>query len=263
MGALARLQPSLRVTIAFDDARQARADFRASRKTERQFTKRLNMVAEKIGQIVRDMADGSLASAIRIGRLMAVYSETISPWAEAVVARMHKEVVARDQKQWEAYAAEMGRGLRQELSRAPAGEAVSRLMAEQVTLIKSMPIEAARRVHELTMQNVTEGIRGRSLIDEIMRTGNVTRSRAKLIARTEVARTASLITQARAQHIGCTHYIWRTARDANVRPSHRKLDGRTFDWNSPPECDPGHHAHPGQIWNCRCWAEPVLPSPDD
>ena len=55
------------------------------------------------------------------------------------------------------------------------------------------------------------------------------------------------------------HQMWRTVGDNRVRETHRELNGQSFRWDEPPECDPGHHALPGGIWNCRCWAEPVIP----
>jgi SPP1 gp7 family putative phage head morphogenesis protein len=49
--------------------------------------------------------------------------------------------------------------------------------------------------------------------------------------------------------------------DARTRESHARLDGRVFAWDDPPLSDPpDHHSHPGQIWNCRCVAMPILPS---
>jgi predicted chitinase len=48
-------------------------------------------------------------------------------------------------------------------------------------------------------------------------------------------------------------YIWRSADDARVRPAHAENDDRVFAWSAPPA-----GGHPGQGWNCRCTAEPIL-----
>ena len=51
-----------------------------------------------------------------------------------------------------------------------------------------------------------------------------------------------------------THYIWRTQDDNKVRSNHAKFNGRVFSWdNAPPT------GHPGEDYNCRCWAEPFTP----
>ncbi len=47
-------------------------------------------------------------------------------------------------------------------------------------------------------------------------------------------------------------YIWRTSGDGKVRSRHAKFDGQIFSWDNPPE---GGY-HPGEDYNCRCWAEP-------
>jgi hypothetical protein len=48
-----------------------------------------------------------------------------------------------------------------------------------------------------------------------------------------------------------THYIWRTAGDDKVRPSHAANEGERFAWDNPPDT-----GHPGEDINCRCVAEP-------
>jgi putative chitinase len=48
-------------------------------------------------------------------------------------------------------------------------------------------------------------------------------------------------------------YIWRSQDDARVRPAHAENDDRVFAWANPPA-----GGHPGEAWNCRCMAEPVI-----
>ena len=172
---------------------------------------------------------------------------------------MVAEVAQRDERSWHRVADQMGNALRKEIAEAPIGDLMRARQAEQVKLITSLPLEAAERVQHMTREGIIKGWRADQIAAEIMKTGEVTKSRADLIARTEVGRTSTLLTQARAEHIGSTDFIWRTAGDSDVRASHKALNGKTFRWDSPPECDPGHHALPGAIWNCRCYAEPVIP----
>jgi SPP1 gp7 family putative phage head morphogenesis protein len=47
-------------------------------------------------------------------------------------------------------------------------------------------------------------------------------------------------------------YIWRTVRDNHVRSQHAAREGKVFSWNKAPE-----GGHPGEDYNCRCWAEPA------
>ena len=171
---------------------------------------------------------------------------------------MVTEVARRDERAWFAQADRMGRALRDEIASAPLGEVMRERQAEQVRLITSLPTEAAQRVGEMTREGIAEGWRASQIAAEIMKTGEVTKSRADLIARTEVGRTATLLTQARAEHVGSSSYIWRTAGDSDVRPGHKALNGKVIKWSDPPECDPGYRAHAGAIFNCRCYPEPIL-----
>lgn len=188
------------------------------------------------------------------------YAEALSPWAQKVASVMLADVNTSNEKGWRALSGEIGRGLSREIAFAPAGQVMQALLAQQVHLIKSLPLEAAERVHALTLKGMEGGIRASEVAREIMRSGEVAKSRAMTIARTEVSRTGTALTEARAKHIGSTHYIWHSSHDGDVRKDHRLLDGKVFAWNDPPVSDlaSGARSGPGQIYNCRCWAEPII-----
>lgn len=230
-----------------------------ARKAEAQYASRLRRIAHYVGEIVRmgyAPDDPSALSWIRDA--LARYAVALRPWAEKAAEVMVTEVAARDKAAWKSVTKEIGRGLRAEIEAAPIGDVLRQRMADQVDLITSLPRDAAERVHQLAIESVEQGTRASEIEARILETGDVTKARATLIARTEVGRTATELTRARAEHVGSTHFVWRTVHDADVRPSHRALDGQAFRWDEPPECDPGHHALPGAIWNCRCWAEPIV-----
>lgn len=231
-----------------------------ARKAEAQYASRLRRIAHVVGEIVRMgyAPDDPLAlSWIRVA--LARYAVAIRPWAEKAAEVMVTEVASRDKAAWKAASEEIGRGLRTEIETAPIGDVLRQRMADQVDLITSLPRDAAERVHRLAIESIENGTRASEIEARILETGSVTKARATLIARTEVGRTATELNRARAEHVGSTHFIWRTVHDADVRATHRALDGKSFRWDEPPECDPGHHALPGCIWNCRCWAEPIIP----
>jgi SPP1 gp7 family putative phage head morphogenesis protein len=77
--------------------------------------------------------------------------------------------------------------------------------------------------------------------------------KAKFIARDQVAKLNGQISQSRQQDLGVRRYIWRTSGDERVRDSHRKKEGKIFSWDSPPDT-----GHPGEDFQCRCTAEPVI-----
>jgi len=69
---------------------------------------------------------------------------------------------------------------------------------------------------------------------------------------------AGLINELRQQGLGIEHYIWRSQDDAKVRDRHADYDDQVFSWDTPPE-----GGHPGQGFNCRCYAEPLRPDAPD
>lgn len=171
---------------------------------------------------------------------------------------MVKDANRANTRQWKAHAATMGRELRHEIENSDTGIAMDQLIAEQVRLIKSLPLEAAQRVQRIARESLITGARYDELRDELLKTGDVTKSRATLIARTESSRASMILTQARATAIGSPGYIWRSHRDARTRPSHKAMNGQYVAWNDPPTID-GYTFHAGCIFNCRCFCIPVLP----
>lgn len=225
---------------------------------ENEYARRLRSVARHVGDLLRgfDLSDLSLTGTIRSA--LDRYSAILRPWAESVGAKMVAEVAQRDERSWFKVANQMGESLRREIATAPIGEVVRERQAEQVRLITSLPTEAAQRVQHMTREGIIKGQRADEIAAEIMRTGEVTKARADLIARTEVGRTSTLLTQARAEHVGSTGYYWRTADDTDVRPSHNAMAGKIVSWDAPPTLD-GLTGHAGALPNCRCYCEPVLP----
>lgn len=173
---------------------------------------------------------------------------------------MLADVNVRNERAWQQHGNEMGRALRREIAQTPVGAVFRSLLSEQVKLIKSLPEEAAERVHEIVQGEMPKSTRSGTIAAQILASADIPKWRAKLIARTEVSRAATALTQARAQAIGSEGYIWRTVRDADVRDTHQKMEGKYVKWTHPPKTDKSldpYHAGAGP--NCRCYPEPVLP----
>lgn len=213
---------------------------------------------------MRGVAPEGLLSAldeVQLRHQLLRYAEILRPWARSVARYMLADVERRNDRQWRENSREMSRALRAEIAQAPTGAVLEALQDEQVELITSLPKSAAQRVHDLAVGNLYSGARASELAKEVLRTGQVTEARARLIARTEVSRAQCNLTQARAMYAGSEGYVWRTSKDADVRDTHKAMEGRYVRWASPPKTDVNlepYHAGCGP--NCRCWAEPVLPN---
>lgn len=239
----------------------ARQRFNRARIVENQYQRQLAQVGRHVGHIIKGMAPEGIVSDVgALQRILAQYSGILQPWAKNVVERMTAEVSQRDIRAWAEMGRSIGQSLKKEILTAPTGEALRAEMQEQIKSITSLPIEAAQRVNELTLRGITEGTRTPEIVEAIMKSGHVSISRAKMIARTQVATTASKLTEVRAVHIGSPGYIFRTSLDSDVRPYHRRLEGKYIDWNNPPVVDKnGRRAHAGQDYQCRCYPEVIVP----
>ncbi|MGG3884343.1 phage minor head protein [Brevibacillus panacihumi] len=156
--------------------------------------------------------------------------------------------------------------LMQKEMQGPLG-ATLRLQAERnAAVIKSLPLNVAKQVNEHVLREVMKGTRSSEIAQQIKAYfPEASKAKANLIARTEVSKTSTALTQARCDLVGARWYIWRTSEDSRVRDAHRVMDGVLVKWSNPPNPEQldgqnrtfGHY-HAGEIFNCRCYAEPVI-----
>jgi SPP1 gp7 family putative phage head morphogenesis protein len=261
--------PSRRFPIARGQhrgAESARAHAMRARRAESEYARNLRKIARHIGDLVRGMApsDGIWTPELlrTLEDMLGQYADILEPWAAVTAERILSEIARRDAVGWHKLGREIYRGLRREIADVDIKPMLDRLLEEQVRLIQSLPREASERVHQLGVEAITGGKRWEEVSREIFATGEVTKSRANLIGRTEVSRTAGAILEQRSINLGSEGYIWRSSLDRDVRPRHKQLEGTFHRWSEPPiASEPGQREmryHPGGGPNCRCWSEVVL-----
>ncbi|ECY6147756.1 minor capsid protein [Salmonella enterica] len=236
---------------------------RQSRQAEIRYRTSLRQIARAVGDIVNGHYDGSNDSVTEIMEALERYSEIITPWATKVAENFTADIVRKNDEQWRKHSKTISRELRNLVSNAPPGQVMKSIVAEQVKYIKSLPLEAADRVYDIqnrAIEAVVTGGRAEHFAKEIAESGDIAKSRADLIARTELGRATGALDQARALSIGSNGYIWRTAEDGDVRHSHREMEGKFVEWGRPPTLD-GMTGHAGELPNCRCYKEIVFPNP--
>lgn len=223
-------------------------------------------ISDQVSEIVRSIDDEDpILFAGRAQAALNAYSGTLTDWATQVSKKMVQEAADADYQVWLKVGSAISRETRKLLRESGAGTVFRSVQAEQIDLIKSIPTEAAVKVQEWTKDGLSSGERYESIAKRIREElPDITKNRAKLIARTETARARSNFTQARARNVGSPGYIWHTVGDSRVRPMHAALDGTYQTWENPPVCDVGRggqplRAHAGCIFACRCWPEPVWP----
>lgn len=242
--------------------------FEASRAAETQFTRALRKVGRASGALVESYVEPDgyrIRNTPEMKKALSDYSEALGPWARRQSLRMIEQIERLNKKTTKAkikatskYSSEIAQRLQSDVAQGDVGEVARRLMDEQVALIKSIPIRAAERAQKLSMEAVYEGRRAAEVAEEIARSSAVSESDALRIARTEIARSNASITQARAQAVGASGYIWRTTMDGAERKSHAEMNGKFVQYSKPPELSDGTTGHAGTFPNCRCYQDPVF-----
>lgn len=235
--------------------------FNFRNKAAENYERQLRKVAKQIGDLIALFKAGDVSQLPALEHAMATYAKILAPWARAAGSAMIAEVNKRDAKAWAEITQNMGAEVKIMLRYSGEGRFVKERLDEQVKLITSLPIDAGKRVHKLTLEGLGNSSRYDEIVKEIMRSGEVSQAQAMTIARTETSRTASLFTESRALNVGSDSYIWHDFGDHRVRKLHHEHNGKVFKWSAPPVIDEhtGKRGHPGTIYNCRCYPEPILP----
>lgn len=137
--------------------------------------------------------------------------------------------------------------------------------AANAQLIQSIPQRYLEQVAQTAQTMVRQGRSLKQFKEYLVREYGLADSRAKLIARTEVAKLNGQISKARQEALGIPEYTWLTAADERVRASHRALQGKICRWDDPsvyrndgetkwrPRSGIGGYiGDPGEDFQCRC-----------
>lgn len=131
--------------------------------------------------------------------------------------------------------------------------------------IKNFKDASIKKIRKSVRENVLAGNRSSALISEIQKTYNVSKKRAKFIARQETKLMNSRYKTEKYIGEGIYFYKWvnvpGTAKHP-TRPEHKRLGdlskaGKLFRFDKPPLKTDHGDLNPGEDYNCRCVAIPV------
>lgn len=198
-------------------------------------------------------------------------SEPFNSFVYSAVRRMVTPIAIQNMKTWRKAAKKSTKNpylyklLMREINNGLKND-INIQIEENANLIKTLPTDVAKKVTKDIEEMALKGMRA-SEIAKVIReqTDKHSKASAKLIARTEVSKTTTALTKARCDNLDLHWYVWRTAEDGDrVRKSHRIMEGVLVNWNEPPspealagEKSVGNY-HAGNIWNCRCYPEPLI-----
>ncbi len=106
------------------------------------------------------------------------------------------------------------------------------------------------------------GLRYESMVKVIEKSYGVSQRKAKFLARQETSLMMTKFKQTRYEDAGVNEYKWGCvvgSPNHPVRPMHKALEGKIYRWDNPPIVDEqGNRKNPGQDYNCRCFAIPLV-----
>ncbi|MCK4883541.1 MAG: minor capsid protein [Candidatus Diapherotrites archaeon] len=226
---------------------------------EKTYARQLRKISRTVAGIIEGhTVDGVIVNPQALQDQLKAYSDILDPWAKAQAERMSNTVSAWNKRTFASQSKAMGLAMKEVMANSVVGGSSQIWQAKQVELIKSLPLEAAKKAQALSREAAQGGIRAEGIAGKIKNLGSETNANATRIARTEIAKANASLTKARAEFVGATHYIWRTMDDAKVRDSHAEMDDRIFAFAQPPTLSDRTTGNPGEFPNCRCYAEPIF-----
>lgn len=153
-------------------------------------------------------------------------------------------------------------------------ELLKKWVSDNVDLIKTIPHTSLDKMKEIVYDNYMKGATTTDIVKAVQKQYGMDKRHARLIARDQVAKLNAAITQYQQRDVGVEQYKWLTSRDERVRKgdkmakgaidptgdNHERLDGKIFRWDTPPLVDRkrGRACHPGEDYQCRCSAIPII-----
>ena len=141
---------------------------------------------------------------------------------------------------------------------------INAFKAETQQWVKKMRDDTLQQWTSNTLRQMAEGKGLPEILKQFDGMVEQRRGHAKMVARTQIATFNSLTSKARAQNLGITKAIWKTAADERVRSSHASRDGKEFDLSEGLyDSSDGKTLLPGTDYQCRCDYRLLIPEMDE
>lgn len=177
--------------------------------------------------------------------------------AEQTVGRILNLEAGRHTEKWKASVrSTIGIDIAAVVSQEDLADYLQTAAARNASLIKSLADDVVKRVEQASYDAILQGKTVKELRSELTKQFGIADSRAKLIARDQVAKLTSDMNRIRHVQAGVTSYVWMSSRDERVRERHKRLDGIEYEYGKPTGAEQG--LPPGQPIQCRCVARGIV-----
>jgi SPP1 gp7 family putative phage head morphogenesis protein len=245
--------------------------WRPKRRIELLYQRSLRTIMKKIESKLK-----SLTKLEDILKVLKSFTKTkeFQQHAEAAARKMVTSTFSDEGKAWRAAAnansksRQIYEAMQNEMITTNLGVFLKEQTERNAKLITGIPKKVSEEITDYIARRTTEGRRAQDISEELQSIyPKLLKNKADLIARTEVSKTQSAITQERSQRIGLNWYIWRTSDDSRVRSSHKHMEGVLINWNDPPSPEVLNKPpikstlgkyNAGCCPNCRCYSEVLI-----
>ena len=147
-------------------------------------------------------------------------------------------------------------------------EVANALIAENVSLIKSIPQTYLKNVTGAVMRSITQGHSVLTLTQEIAKYSKQSKRHVRLLALDQTRKAYNSINKQRMQAVGIKQFEWiHSGGGQHPRKSHEALSGKIFSFDDLPVINLEQvqkvyegpiKGIPGQAINCKCTMRPVI-----
>lgn len=251
--------------------RKAAVALSANKQSESRYVRQLRGIMAAVHKATLNQIGDTVPTAYELALITAKIQAALPTAVNAAFTKMSHDVVLHNAKALQTMGVPVGPQVRQQrLVRGRRGDAIGATLAKQlgdpglataidaarqanIALITNAARDYAADVQKVFNDPKNIGLHVKDLTDKLVERGNVSQSRAELIARDQTLKLNGNITQIRQQAAGITSYTWSTSNDERVREEHRALEGQVFTWGNPPSV-----GAPGEDFQCRCIAVPII-----
>lgn len=153
-----------------------------------------------------------------------------------------------------------GLSLKTDIVSGTMREFMTGTIAQNVSLIKSIPTEYMREVQGEVLRSITDGKGLADLVPFLEQREGITARRARTIAFDQTHKAYNGLNKGRMQAIGIKSFEWvHSGGGQHPREMHIELSGKVFSFNKLPVIEEdGTRGIPGQAINCKCTMVPVV-----
>ena len=209
--------------------------------------------------------DASVASQSRIliNALQSKFDNMFGRASQIIASRMVNDADKASKSALAQSLKSMSGGLtiKTNIQSADLRETVKGSIAQNVSLIKSIPTEYLKNVSGVVYRSVTSGQGMFELMPQIQKFGDMTERRAKNVALDQTRKAYNSINADRMRKVGIKKFKWvHSGGGLHPREDHIAMSGNIYSFTDLPIIDPktGERGLPGQAPNCKCFQVPVI-----